>query len=167
MNETGECFYIPLENRQTAVLLGLPRSNYARGAYAVRIGFADIYHPLQKNRVDFEDSYRFQNWQMELMNSEGSIFDRTHFIRTARVQLSPAALFANGTDILFSSLNLSSVLRTVLPETDGSVSVLQYMVQKHGQTIGLATIPAMERYTRHIYDLIGQPITNEKKGNAK
>lgn len=83
-------------------------------------------------------------------------------LSSAEVKFSEPERFANGTEKIIPSFDLRTVLRAILPH-DGGISVLQFMVERHGQAIGLTTHQSAERYTSTVYEVIGGPLVEDKK----
>lgn len=163
MDYNIEIAHIPGGNLGTIVLAGCyfpPRS------YGMKIGLVECDLPL-KWSVREEKSYPvFDHLSLAYpANPSASIFDLGPALtptKIVRVVFSKSEEFANGTEKIFKSFDLKTVLRTILPD-NGDVTVLQLMVQMHGESIGLTGQRKGDLYTSKIYDVIGGPLVEDKK----
>lgn len=157
-----ELAHIPAGNLGTIVLAGCALSR----SYGVKIGLVACALPMQWRTMT--QGYEFTHLRLEYPIGEASIFDlgpAPSVIKTAKVIFSEPAEFANGTEEIFKSFDLKTVLRTILPH-DGGISVLQLMVQRSGQSIGLKLLRDAELYTSTIYEVIGGPLVEDNKSDA-
>jgi hypothetical protein len=159
-----ELEYIPMGTDRAIVLAGM---HLRDSSYAVKIGLFPGELDRETRMMDVSAPVSFQYLALMYATQRGSIFDtpteRVGRIASAEVKFSESERFANGTETLFTAFNLKTVLRTILPH-DGGITVLQFMVKRHGQSIGLMTFGNADRYVSTVYDVIGGPLVEDKKG---
>ena len=164
MNCEIELEYIPMGTDRTIVLAGM---SLLDSSYAVKIGLFPGELDRETRMMDVSAPVSFQYLNLIYTVRRGSIFDtdlKVGRIASAEVWFSESERFANGTEELFKAFDLKTVLRTILPH-DGGIAVLQLMVKQHGQSIGLITHQAADRYTSTVYEAIGGPLVEDKKAD--
>jgi hypothetical protein len=159
-----ELEYIPMGSDRTIILAGC----FMATGYAVKIGLFPGDLPRETRGMKINSAEQFRYLRLMYPTQRGSIFDLDSItpmgrVDSAEVKFSEAERFANGTETLFTAFNLKTVLRTILPH-DGGITVLQFMVKQHGQSIGLMTFGNADRYVSTVYDVIGGPLVEDKKG---
>jgi len=155
--------YIPMMDNRTIVLAGMYLFDWS---YIVKIGLFPGELPRESRGMIVDTTHQFQQLRLMHTTQQGSIFDPIvplGKVDTAEVKFSEVEGFANGTETIFEVFKLNLVLRTILPNE--GITVLQFMVNQHGQSIGL-TFQSAERYVSAVYDAIGGPLVEDKKGDA-
>lgn len=158
---------IPAPGLGTTVLVG---SSFRPSCYSVKIGLVRLELPQQWDSVRIDDPIHFRNFQQAYIDeSRNSIFDigpSPSIISTKAVEFTQAEKFASGPDFRLTSFDLKTILRTILPEHDGGVTVLQLMLNRHAPQMHLAAGQSTDYYASVVYDVIGGPIAEDKKADA-